>query len=69
MACLHKLTTSMGLKLKPRKCRSLSIRAGKSEEIAFVLGESEIASILHDKYYKFLGGFILLIFQLLRWLR
>ena len=56
MARLHDLTTSMGLKLKPRKCRSLSIRSGKSEEIAFSLGESEIASILHDKYHKFLGG-------------
>ena len=56
MARLHKLTTSMGLKLKPAKCRSLSIKAGKSQEIVFSLGESEIASILHDKYHKFLGG-------------
>ena len=47
----------MGLKLKPRKCRSLTVRAGKSEEVVFSLGESEIASILHDKYHKFLGGF------------
>ena len=46
----------MGLKLKPRKCRSLSIKAGKSEEVAFFLGDDEILSILRDKYHKFLGG-------------
>ena len=57
MARLHNLTSSMGLKLKPRKCRSLSIRAGKSEEIVFSFGNAEISSILHDKYHKFLGGF------------
>ena len=57
MARLHELTTSMGLKLKPRKCRSLSVKAGKSEAIVFGLGEAEIASILNDKYHKFLGGF------------
>ena len=57
MVRLHDLTTSMGLKLKPRKCRSLSVRSGKSEEVVFSLGESQIASILHDRYHKFLGGF------------
>ena len=57
MARLHDLTSSMGLKLKPRKCRSLSIRAGKSEELVFSLGDSEIGSILHDKFHKFLGGY------------
>ena len=57
MAWLHDLTTSMGLKLKPRKCRSLSIKAGKSEEIAFSLGNDVIVSILRDKYHKFLGGY------------
>ena len=57
MARLHDLTTSMGLRLKPRKCRSLSIKAGKSEEIAFSLGNDVIMSILHDKYHKFLGGY------------
>ena len=58
MVRLNDLTKSMGLKLKPRKCRSLSIKAGKSEEVAFSLGEDEIQSILHDKYHKFLGGVI-----------
>ena len=57
MVRLNDLTKSMGLKLKPRKCRSLSIRSGKSEEIVFSLGESEILSILQDKYHKFLGGY------------
>ena len=57
MVRLHSLTKSMGLKLKPRKCRSLFIKAGKSEEIAFSLGDDVIVSILHDKYHKFLGGF------------
>ena len=57
MARLHVITSSMGLKLKPQKCRSLSIRAGKSEEIVFSLGDSGISSILHDKCHKFLGGF------------
>ena len=57
MKRLHDLTSSMGLKLKPRKCRSLSIKAGKSVDLVFTLGESEISSILHDAYHKFLGGF------------
>ena len=57
MARLHELTSSMGLRLKPRKCRSLSIKAGRSAELGFALGDSEIGSILHDKYHKFLGGF------------
>ena len=55
MARLHDLTRSMGLKLKPQKCRSLSIKAGKSVEIAFSLGNDVILSILHDKYHTFLG--------------
>ena len=56
MARLQNLTTSMGLKLKPRKCKSLSIKAGKSVDISFALGDSLIGSILHDAYHKFLGG-------------
>ena len=57
MVRLNNLTRSMGLKLKPRKCRSLSIKAGKSVEVKFSLGDDEILSILHDRYHKFLGGF------------
>ena len=48
MARIHELTTSMGLKLKPRKCRSLSVKAGRSHEIEFSLGDATISSILHD---------------------
>ena len=57
MTKLFNLTTSMGLKLKPRKCKSLSISAGKSKEIVFALGNSEIGSLLHESFHKFLGGF------------
>ena len=57
MTKLFNLTTSMGLKLKPRKCKSLSISAGKSKEIVFALGDSEIGSLLHESFHKFLGGF------------
>ena len=57
MVRLHELTTSMGLKLKPQKCRSLSIKAGKSVEEVFFLGVDGVLSILRDKYHKFLGGF------------
>ena len=56
MTRLHELTSSMGLKLKPRKCRSLSVKAGKSVELVFSIGEAQIASILHDRCHKFLGG-------------
>ena len=56
MARLQDLTSSMGLKLKPRKCKSLSIKAGKSVDIGFLLGDSLIGSILNDAYHKFLGG-------------
>ena len=59
MIRLHDLITSMGLKLKPQKCRSLSTstKAGKSVEVVFPLGDAEISSILHNKYHKFLGVF------------
>ena len=57
MKKIDNLTSSMGLKLKPRKCKSLSIMAGKSRELIFTLGDNEIGSILHEKYHKFLGGF------------
>ena len=47
----------MGLKLKPTKCKSLSICAGKLTEITFKLAGHELKSILHDPYHKFLGGY------------
>ena len=40
MVHLQDRTLSMGLKLKPRKYKSLSIKAGKSVSIGFYLGDS-----------------------------
>jgi hypothetical protein len=49
---------SMGLVLKPRKCKSLSIKAGCSAVVEFSLGDYAMASIMQNPYMKFLGGFI-----------
>ena len=46
--------TSMGMKLKPSKCRSFSIRSGRAEEINFHIGHSRIPSISEEDQ-KFLG--------------
>jgi hypothetical protein len=51
-------TTSMGLVVKPRKCKSLSIKAGCSAAEEFKLGDYTMASIRDDPYMKFLGGYI-----------
>jgi hypothetical protein len=48
----------MGLVLKPRKCKSLSIKAGCSAAEEFKLGDYTMASIRDDPYMKFLGGYI-----------
>jgi hypothetical protein len=48
----------MGLVLKPRKCKSLSIKAGCSAVIEFSLGDYAMASTKQDPYMKFLGGSI-----------
>jgi hypothetical protein len=48
----------MGLVLKPRKCKSLSIKAGCSAAKEFKLGDYTMASIRDDPYMKFLGGYI-----------
>jgi hypothetical protein len=56
MNMLDLLTKSMGLKLKPKKCMSLSVSSLKTNDIEFDLGESRLKSIVHDKYHKFLGG-------------
>jgi hypothetical protein len=48
----------MGLVLKPRKCKSLSIKAGCSAAEEFRLGDYTMASIKDDPYMKFLGGYI-----------
>ena len=46
--------TSMGLRLKPSKCRGLSICGGTSRDIPFYIGEHRIPSI-RDEEQKFLG--------------
>ena len=45
---------SMGLKLKPSKCRSFSLRSGKPTVVDFNIGENSIPSIAHEEQ-KFLG--------------
>ena len=51
---LHTQISSMGMKLKPSKCRSLSLCAGRPEAIPFHIGANEIASI-RDEEQNFLG--------------
>jgi hypothetical protein len=48
----------MGLVPKPRKCKSLSIKAGCSAVVEFNLGDYAMVSIKQDPCMKFLGGFI-----------
>ena len=45
---------SMGMKLKPSKCRSFSISSGRPTSVSFSIGESMIPSI-RDEDQKFLG--------------
>ena len=51
---IHNNINSMGMKLKPSKCRSLSIQAGISKDFPFHIGNSRIPSI-RDQEQKFLG--------------
>jgi hypothetical protein len=51
-------TTSVGSVLKPRKCQSLSIKAGSSAVEEFKLGDYTMASINDDPYMKSPGGHI-----------
>jgi hypothetical protein len=46
--------TSMGMRLKPVKCRSLSIVSGTSRDIPFFIGDYRVPSI-KDEEQKFLG--------------
>ena len=46
--------TSMGMKLKPVKCRSFSISGGVSKDIPFHIGNSRVPSI-RDEEQNFLG--------------
>jgi hypothetical protein len=51
-------TTLIGLVLKPRKCKSLSIKAGCSAAEEFKLGDYTMASFRNDPYMKVLDGYI-----------
>ena len=51
---IRKNIISMGMRLKPSKCRSFSIRSGKAVDVSFHIGDSRIPSI-HDEEQKFLG--------------
>ena len=54
---IHTQVTSMGMKLKPSKCRSFSLTSGKPEAIKFKIGDNEVASI-RDEEQKLLGKLI-----------
>ena len=51
---IHNNINSMGMKLKPSKCRSLSIQAGISKDVPFHISDNRIPSI-RDEEQKFLG--------------
>ena len=51
---LNSQISSMGMKLKPSKCQSLSLCSGRPEAKIFHIGDKEIASI-RDEEQKFLG--------------
>ena len=42
---------SMGMRLKPAKCRSFSIRSGLPRRINFTVGETEISNISKSMSY------------------
>ena len=48
---------SMGMKLKPSKCRSFSLSRGSSKVVDFFIGESRVPSISEEEQ-KFLGRVI-----------
>ena len=54
IADINDSINSMGMKLKPSKCRSFSISSGKATDIPFHIGEHRIPSI-KDEEQKFLG--------------
>ena len=52
---IHDVTKSMNLTLKPVKCKSISIRSGKSDACTFSIGDNVLKS-LKDAPEKFLGS-------------
>ena len=59
---IEQKVASMGLILKPSKCKSLSIQAGKSNDVTFVLEDDKQVKThietLTESLYKFLGSLI-----------
>ena len=55
---IHAQISSMGMKLKPPKCRSLSIKGLRPEVVTFHIGHNEIASIRYEEQ-KFLGKLVI----------
>ena len=47
----------MGLKLKPIKCRSLSIKSGKPTKIDFYINKERVKTVDEDPQ-KFLGSLV-----------
>ncbi len=52
---IHNWTSSMGLKLKPSKCVSLSICSGKPTPVYYKIGDDEVVT-LKEGPHKFLGS-------------
>ena len=50
----HCNVTSMGMRLKPSKCRSNSICSGRAKDVAFYIGDKRV-SLIRDEEQKFLG--------------
>ena len=48
---------SMGLRLKPSKCRSLSFSSGKFNDVIFSVGDDQISSV-GNEVHKYLGAVI-----------
>lgn len=57
MTNLQAKTKSMGLVLKPVKCKSLSLKSGKPTEITFKLGDFNVPTI-RDEPHSFFGSII-----------
>ena len=59
---IEQKVASMGLILKPSKCKSLSIQAGKSNDVTFVLEDDKQVKThietLTESSHKFLGSLI-----------
>jgi hypothetical protein len=54
---IHATVNTMGLTLKPSKCRSLSIVGGSFTPIYFKIGETKIDTVM-EKTHKYLGAHI-----------